>query len=301
MGLIKDIYCKWKNPFDTLLQKAKKSNHNRFLLVWNRGLGDIPLGLYALVYRIREIIPHASITFLTRKDLKDLFLLLEQVDVIEGGFKRGEKVDITKELGSRYDNYDVHLDGIDPTRWLSWQIGSLTPKLKWNANFDALIEKYDLDSGETYIGAHVNSETGEYYGYEKNWNHDKWRKLLQKIGAAKKGKVILFGMAKDDAFDMEHVIDLRGDTNVNEMLSLIKNRCQYLVAPDSGVLSCAYYIDAHFPIHLVSIWSDPRQGILRQGVVSPNEGCKHIPLIGEAGDVSTIGINQVYEALFDGS
>ncbi len=301
MGLIKDIYCKWKSPLDTTLQKAKKANHHRFLLVWNRGLGDIPLGLFALVYRIREMIPHASITFLTRKDLKDLFLLLDQVNVMEGGFKRGEKVDIAKEIANTHDAFDVYLDGIDPTRWLSWQLGTLTPKLRWNVSFDALVQKYNLDPNETYIGAHVNSETGIYYGYEKNWNCNKWRNLFQKIGDAKKGKVILFGMAKDGAFDMDHVIDLRGETNVIEMLSLIKNRCRYLVAPDSGVLSCAYYIDTHFPINIVSIWSDPRQGILRQKVASPNPECKHSPLIGDAGDVSTIDINQVYTALFDGS
>ena len=32
------------------------------MLFWNRGLGDIALGLYAIVHRIRESIPDAKIT-----------------------------------------------------------------------------------------------------------------------------------------------------------------------------------------------------------------------------------------------
>lgn len=54
------------NPLDRLLKKAAKNNQKKFLLAWNRGLGDIPLGLYAIIYRIREFIPDCSITFLTR-------------------------------------------------------------------------------------------------------------------------------------------------------------------------------------------------------------------------------------------
>ena len=54
------------NPLDRILEKAKQKNHKTFLIYWNRGLGDIALGLYAIVHRIRETIPDAEITFLTR-------------------------------------------------------------------------------------------------------------------------------------------------------------------------------------------------------------------------------------------
>jgi len=34
-----------KNPLDKIIKDAKKNNKKRFLLAWNRALGDIPLGL----------------------------------------------------------------------------------------------------------------------------------------------------------------------------------------------------------------------------------------------------------------
>ena len=50
----------------------------------------------------------------------------------------------------------------------------------------------------------------------------------------------------------------------------IRNRCRILVAPDSGVLTAAYYLADDFPLDVISLWSDPRQGILKQGCPSPN-------------------------------
>ena len=82
------------------------------------------------------------------------------------------------------------------------------------------------------------------------------------------------------------------------MLSLIKNRCRYLVAPDSGVLSVAYYVDASYPIRIVSLWADPRQGVLRQKVDSPNPLFQHRPLHGKNDTVANIAVDTVYDALF---
>jgi ADP-heptose:LPS heptosyltransferase len=290
------------NPFDKLLKQMEKEEKSRFLVVWNRGLGDIPLGLYALVYRIRSYIPRASITFITRKDLADLFTMLDDVKVIVGKtIVRGKPVDVDvtlKEHQLSSNMFDVVLEKPDPTRWLKWQLGMLTPKLTWNSEWDALIDKYDLDPNETYIGCHVQTETGVHYGYEKNWDLPSWRNLFKKIHEEKKGKILLFGMESEPAFLMEDVIDLRGKTNVFEMLSLIKNRCRYLVAPDSGVLSVAYYVNASYPIRVVSLWSDPRQGVLRQKVDSPNPQFEHIPLHGKGDSVTNISIDAVYDALF---
>ncbi|MFA6501197.1 MAG: hypothetical protein WCT85_00250 [Parachlamydiales bacterium] len=61
------------NPLDKILSKAKKNNNKSFLLAWNRALGDVSLGLYAIVHRIKEYIPDAQITFIIREDLKDAF------------------------------------------------------------------------------------------------------------------------------------------------------------------------------------------------------------------------------------
>jgi len=290
------------NSFDTLLKRMVKEEKSRFLLVWNRGLGDIPLGLCALVHRIRSYIPRASITFITRKDLADLFTMLEDVHVIVGEtIVRGTPVDVDATLQEHQlssNMFDVVLENPDPTRWLKWQIGALTPKLKWNEEWDSLMDKYELDPNATYIGCHVQTETGGYYGYEKNWDLPAWRNLFKKIHEEKKGKVLLFGMKGEPAFLMEDVVDLRGKTNVFEMLSIIKNRCRYLVAPDSGVLSATYYVHASYPIRVVSLWADPRQGVLRQKVDSPNPQLEHVPLHGKNDNVANIKFDTVYDALF---
>jgi len=291
-----------QNPFDTLLKRVVKEDKSRFLVVWNRGLGDIPLGLFALVHRIRSYIPHASITFLTRSDLVDAFKMLEGVKVLEGGeWQRGQPIDITKTLKEHQlapNMFDVVLEKPDPTKWLKWQLGSLVPKLTWNEEWDALVEPYDLDPDETYIGCHVQTETGGYYGYEKNWDLASWRNLFKRINDEKKGKILLFGMEREPAFLMDNVIDLRGKTPLFEMLSIIKNRCRYLVVPDSGVLSIAYYVNVNYPIRTVSLWADHRQGVLRQDVPSPNSQFEHRPLHGKNDRVANISVSSVYDSLF---
>ncbi|MCB1084916.1 MAG: hypothetical protein KDK60_02315, partial [Chlamydiia bacterium] len=161
------------NPFEKLLRKVAAENKRRFLVVWNRGLGDIPLGLYALVHRIRSFIPRASVIFLTRKDLADAFSMLEEVQVIVGeNWERGKPIAIDETL-KKHDlspnMFDVILEKPDPTRWLKWQLGTLTPKLRWNEAWDTLVDRYELDPKETYIGCHVQSETAELYGYKKDW------------------------------------------------------------------------------------------------------------------------------------
>ena len=72
------------NPLDKLLKKAQRENQRKILITFDRGLGDIALGLYALVFRIRSFIPEAEITFLTRSDLKEGFSLLKGVSVLVG-------------------------------------------------------------------------------------------------------------------------------------------------------------------------------------------------------------------------
>jgi len=290
------------NPFDKLLKKMAGEEKGRFLVIWNRGLGDIPLGLYALVYRIRSYVPNASITFMTRRDLAEAFTMLEGVQVLVGdSWERGKPFDIEetlKEHSLSSNMFDVVLEKPDPTKWLKWQIGSLVPKLKWQEKWDSLVDKYELDPSETYIGCHVQTETGVYYGYEKNWDLPSWRNLFKKVQEKSKGKILLFGMEREPAFLMDNVIDLRGETNLFEMLSLIKNRCRYLVAPDSGVLSIAYYVDASYPVRVVSLWADPRQGVLRQKVDSPNPQFEHIPLHGKNDNVANISVDTVYHSLF---
>ena len=296
----------WKkygiNPFDTLLKRAKERGQSRFLICWNRGLGDIPLGLYALIHRIRQYIPEAKITFATRSDLADGFRLLEDVStIVDPEWKRGMPFDLDATLakvGLGRSDFDVILERPDPTRWLMWQLGKLTPKLIWNTELDALCEKFSLDPSQSYIGVHVQTETN--YAYEKNWPISYWKEFFSQVLSQYNIPIILFGFAKEPIFEEEGIVDLRGQTSLFEMLSIIKNRCRYLLVPDSGVLSITYYIDASFPLDIVSLWADPKQGVLKQNVASPNPQLLHRPLLAKNKDLRTLSVESAMDSLFCG-
>jgi ADP-heptose:LPS heptosyltransferase len=299
--MIKQIWRRYGiNPFDTLLKRAKKNGAENFLVCWNRGLGDIPLGLYALTYRIREYIPHAKITFATRSDLSDGFKMLQGVStLVDPDWKRGAPFDLSKTLakaGLSRDSFDVILENPDPTRWLMWQLGKLTPKLNWDPQWDDLCEKFSLPADQLYVGVHVQTET--HYAYEKNWPATYWKECFKQMTQEKDVKVILFGFAPNPVFDGDKIIDLRGKTSLFEMLSIIKNRCRYLLVPDSGVLSITYYLDAAFPIDIVSLWADPKQGVLKQNVASPNPLLKHVPMIAKDKDLKTVEVESAISSLF---
>ena len=51
-----------------------------------------------------------------------------------------------------------------------------------------------------------------------------------------------------------------------------------LIAPDSGVLTMTYYLDVQTPLDVISLWADPRQGVLKRDVASPNSLLRHRPL-----------------------
>jgi len=297
-------FLKWfrKNEFDRLLKKTARENKKRFLVLWNRGLGDIALGLYALVQRIKTFIPDARITFITRKELEDAFHLVEDVDVIGiPWWQRGIPIDMEdtlNKLNIKKNDYDVFLEKVNPTRWLSWQIGRLTPRLKWENEYDNLWKRFNLyDPAHFYIGAHVNTETQQFYGYKKDWPGDNWKMLFKKLSEKPDTKIILFGVAKTDTFDLPSIIDLRGETTLPEMLSIIKNCCNILIAPDGGILSIVYYLDVFFPITVISLWGDANQGIMKQAVSSPNKGLTHIPLIGKEKDIYNISVDEVFSKI----
>ncbi|MFI5334554.1 MAG: hypothetical protein ACHQT8_05250, partial [Chlamydiales bacterium] len=77
------------------------------------------------------------------------------------------------------------------------------------------------------------------------------------------------------------------------MLSVIKNRCSTLIVPDSGVLSLTYFLNASFPLKMISLWSDPRQGVLKQNVPSPNPTLVHTPLLAKMEDLRTLSPQEV--------
>ncbi|MDX8430787.1 MAG: glycosyltransferase family 9 protein [Candidatus Algichlamydia australiensis] len=280
------------NPLDRLLRKAKKKSEKNFLFLWNRGLGDIPLGLYALGVRVREFVLDAKITYLTRPDLADCFQMLPDVEVaIAPSMRRGESKPIeewAREAGISIDDYDHVLEKIDPTRWLSWQLGKLVPRLFWNPKLDALSKKFSVKEGA--VGVHVQSETKQFYGYTKDWPEEYWQELFARFPEK---QFVLFGMSKSPIYQGKNIVDLRGETTLHEMLSLIKNCCSIVIAPDSGILSTLYYINEPFSLRLISLWADPRQGVLRQNVHPPNPYLDHIPLIGKDEIVANINVDDL--------
>lgn len=265
--MFKRLWRKWgPNPLDRMLKKAAQRGVKTVAIPWNRGMGDIALGLYAIVHRIRSFIPDAKITFITRSDLQESFQLLKGVDVV---------VDPSLERSVRKSSFsfaaDLILENADPSYWVAWQRGSLTPKLEWDCGWDDLCKRFDLPSG--CVAAHVHCETGYYF--ERNWPAEKWQELFSLL----ERPVILFGLKKEPLFKHPLLHDLRGETSTLEMLSIIKNRCSVLIAPDSGVLGLTYFLNTPFPVRVVSLWADPNHGVLKQNVPSPNPLLEHYPVI----------------------
>jgi ADP-heptose:LPS heptosyltransferase len=186
----------------------------------------------------------------------------------------------------------------DPTRWLRGERDRFPPRLRWNGAWDALAATAVPEApGRRLIGVHVSAETGGYYSYVKDWPVERWRELIARFAGDDAVRWVLFGHRPEPVFDLPNVADLRGRTGFLEMMAIVKNRCRALVGPDSGILNTAYYIDAPVPLALVSLWSDPRQGILRQGSPSPNSLLVHVPIVGRDEDVRNIGVDDVESAL----
>jgi ADP-heptose:LPS heptosyltransferase len=285
------------NELERILRRAAARGARRCLVYWNRGLGDIPLGLYALFARLREALPRAEIAVLTRTDLAEAFELLGVERVIadralvrdeHDGFRRA-----CERTRTRAGEFDVVLEWPDPTEWVAWQLGRVVPRLAWKPEHDALWRRFGLDERRSYVAAHVSTETGQFYGYVKDWPIEHWRELFRALGTDAGVGCLLVGHAREQRFEEAGVIDLRGETSLAELLSILKNRCRVLVAPDGGVLPMAYYLDTAFALTVVSLWADPRQGVLKQAVASPNPLLRHVPLVGAGEDVRRIPVEEV--------
>ena len=275
------------NRLDWLCRKKPK----KVLLGWNRGLGDIPLGLFAIVHRIKTFSPDAEITFLIRKNLAEGFSLFPGVEVLVAPhWRRGETYDVRRTLialDRSPDEFDLIIPYPKPADWVYWQYGKLMPKLSWKEEYDALWKKFDLPQ-EKAIAVHVHAETD--YALWRNWPEERLREFLDLV---REEPVILLGLKRAPLFEGERIIDLRGKTSLLEMLSIIKNSCKALIAPDSGILSTIYYLDVSFPLRICSLWADPKHGVLKQNVPSPNPQLVHMPLIASHRDLSTLSAIEV--------
>lgn len=289
-------------PFDRALRGARRAQRNVFVFGWNRGLGDVALGLAPLFARIRAHVAGSRIIVYTRADLADAFALtgVDEVHVVTG-LARGAAIDpVAAAAQARValpPSATVFADP-DPTRWLAGRRREYPPALRWNPGWNAKADRLLPDlGGAVAIGAHVNSETGTYYGYVKDWPDAAWRELFARFPDSRNVRWILFGNDATAGFDQPNVVDLRGRTDFMELLAVLRTRCRILVAPDSGVLTAAYYLADDFPLEIVSLWSDPRQGVLKQGVPSPNPRLRHVPLLGAGEDVRNISVDSVERAV----
>ncbi len=288
--------------FDRALSAAQRAGHDRFVFGWNRGLGDIALGLVPLFDRIRARVPGARIVVFTRPDLEDAFRLtgIETIYSLPG-LVRGAPIDAARmaDFGgaSSVANAVVFPDP-DPTRWLERRRQDHCPSLRWNAAWNSLADRLlPIQRGELLIGAHVTSETAHHYDYVKDWPAASWQALFTRFAGVSNVRWVLFGNVAATAFASRNITDLRGRTSFLELLALIRTRCRILVAPDSGVLTAAYYLAQDFPLEIISLWSDPRQGILKQGCPSPNPRLRHTALQGSADDVRNLTIDTVESAV----
>src|SRR5688572_12249433 len=286
--------------FDRAMARAREDSRRKFLFFWNRGLGDIALGLVPLFRRIRSEIQGSTIEVLTREELRPAFELtgVDAIHVVPN-LQREARVELPRAcaaLGIALESYAAAFEYPDPNRWLDGRRTEHPPVLAWKSAWDGLAARFDIPRRKRVIAAHVSTETAKYYGYVKDWPADRWRELFKRHDDGDT-QWILVGQGADQAFDGPNVIDLRGATSFPEAMSLVRNRCTALIAPDGGILTMAYYLDVQFPLDVVSLWSDPRQGILLQGCDSPNARLRHTPLVAPAEDLRNLSVDAVSAAL----
>jgi ADP-heptose:LPS heptosyltransferase len=289
------------NAFDRALERSRADSRKRFLFFWNRGLGDIALGLVPLFLRIRVELPGAKIEVVTREELRAAFELtgIDALYVVED-LQREARVSLAEAapaLGIGLDRYAAIFDYPDPNRWLEGRRRDFPPTLPWRRTWDALADRFpEVGANKVVIGAHVHSETAGFYGYVKDWPSESWAQLIKRFDDSRV-QWVLFGQRAEIPLAGANVVDLRGRTSFPELMALVKNRCRILIAPDSGILTMAYYLDAPFAIDVISLWADPRQGILLQDCASPNPRLRHVALRSPGEKIDRLAVDEVAKAL----
>jgi hypothetical protein len=289
-------------PFARALARARRDGRREFVFGWNRGLGDIALGLVPLFVQIRAAVPGSRIAVFTRAELAVPFELAgaDAIHVIPG-LERDTDFDLgaaAARVGIALPPDATVFADPDPTRWLGDDRRAFPPALRWDPAWNALADRLAPPAGaEVVIGAHVHSETARYYGYVKDWPVAAWQALFARFPVTRGVRWVLFGNAADAAYAGTDALDLRGRTDFLELLAVIRTRCRILVAPDSGVLTATYYLADDFPLEIVSLWSDPRQGVLKQGCPSPNPSLRHVPLQGPGEDLRNLSPDDVAAAV----
>jgi ADP-heptose:LPS heptosyltransferase len=283
---------------DRAIRRTSEGSQRDLLFFWNRGLGDVALGLVPIFKRIQHLAPGTRITVVTRPELAEPFAMTDADAIVTiPGLARGVRV-TTAQLralpGLDFERYAATFEDPDVNRWLNGRRAEFPPALRWEPRWNALANRVPPNGpGRSYIGAHVCAETRQYYDYSKDWEPNSWRELMARLDDVPGVRWLLFGQTTEPRYEHPDVIDLRGRTGYLELASIIRNRVRVLIAPDSGVLATAFYLDSRFPLDIVSLWSDPRQGILQQGSPSPNPLLRHVPLLGRDEQARNIAVDDV--------
>jgi len=289
-------------PYERALDRAAAGRRDRVVFFWNRGLGDIALGLVPMFARAAERLPGASIEVITRAELEEPFRLTvaRRIHVVPG-LARGDAGGADAacaRLAADPRAGALAIDDPDPTRWIAGARRVPAPRLAWDARYDALAAPLvDPEDARPWIAVHPSTETARHYRFVKDWPAAHWRACFDAAVARTDARFVLLGHAPAPALEAPNVLDLRGRTGFLAMLALIHTRCAALIAPDGGVLNAVYYLDATFPLRVVSLWADPTLGLMKQGTRSPNPALDHRPLVGTGGDVATVRPSQVLDAL----
>jgi GTP:adenosylcobinamide-phosphate guanylyltransferase len=269
----------------------------RVFVAWNRGLGDLPLGLFALRQTLEEAIADVEVHFVSRAGLQEGFSFLAPSDRvwIASDWERGRPYDVQKTLavlGLQLTPSDRLLCWPDPTSWVRWQIGTLIPKLSW----PLLVQADSLLHDETihWIGLQPDVETE--HGPWRQWPKERWEELMARLEKISGVRVALFGQKPSPLSYQVQGSDLRGQTSLYTLLKTIEQSVAALVLPDSGILSMLYYLGHQYPLRLISLWAD-RQGVLKQNVPSPNRRLIHKPCIDLSRTWRQISVSSVYKEL----
>lgn len=289
-------------PYERALAEGARRQCKRIVFYWNRGLGDIVLGLVPMFARAAARLPDAAIEVVTRAELAEPFRLTaaSRIHVVPG-LERAERIGAATacaRLPADPRAGALAIDTPDPTRWLAVASNPAPPRFHWRAAFDGLAASFvDRGDARPWIAVHASTETAQHYGYVKDWPAEAWRALFDAAARRHDARFVLLGHGLEPALAGPNVIDLRGRTGFLQMLALVRTRCTALLAPDSGILNAVYFLDTAFPITVVSLWSDPRQGLLKHRAASPNPRLVHVPLVGAGDDVRTIAPDDVLAAL----
>lgn len=276
------------NPFLSVLKKLPKEAS--ILLFWNRGLGDIPLELFALTKTIFEYVENARITIITRDDLYQGFTLLDpKINILVSTQLKRKVFEDYDKIFDELSLDKAHFDHIffkpDPDYWVKNQKKGLDIRLNWQ---DSFFKTLSIETHKPKAFLHIHSET--VYGFEKNLPKQTWHQIIADL-KHKGYTTIALGFEKKEHFDVD--CDLRGDTDLYQILSMMQEDLSLFIGPDSGLLNMLYYLDVQKKMHLISFWANTRVGLLKQGTVSPNRHLKHELVIQSHQDLSKLEAFQI--------